>query len=359
MNAKKAERNKRAVVFDDQVDQFNRYLSESLDSITKEAQKFYSKHFSNNDVEVLTLRLGLHQVASQFDADAPEVTPPRLGFEIKVGLKIIHRPHTFLNEAKLTQLALSVRFGASLIKLRESPLKLLVLDDLLISLDMNNRIPVVDIILGEDFQDYQKIILTHDIGFFKEFRRRIGPAHVDWSFQRFTGNAKGQIALIADRSDVEKARTYLNEQKLDEAANCLRKAAEDMAARLRECYAKFPVEIGEFQTLSKNLGIAKNKLISQLPTHIYDRIQDRFANKAFDQNALDALKTLFVEQELHAFDCLQVIDEVLKTTERVLNPGSHGGDAPLYETEVAKALLLIEKFLANGDILLSTIQNKP
>ena len=39
----------------------------------------------------------------------------------------------------------------------------------------------------------------------------------------------------------------------------------------------------------------------------------------------------------------KLIDEVLNTTERVLNPGAHGGDAPLYEHEVQKALDLISK----------------
>lgn len=46
---------------------------------------------------------------------------------------------------------------------------------------------------------------------------------------------------------------------------------------------------------------------------------------------------------------VKLIDEVLDTTERVLNPGAHGGESPLYEHEVQKALHLIcklEKCLA-------------
>jgi len=40
---------------------------------------------------------------------------------------------------------------------------------------------------------------------------------------------------------------------------------------------------------------------------------------------------------------VKLIDEVLNTTERALNPGAHGGDAPLYKHEVQKALDLIAK----------------
>ena len=40
---------------------------------------------------------------------------------------------------------------------------------------------------------------------------------------------------------------------------------------------------------------------------------------------------------------VKLIDEVLNTTERVLNPGAHGGESPLYEHEVQKALDLVAK----------------
>jgi ABC-type dipeptide/oligopeptide/nickel transport system ATPase subunit len=50
-----------------------------------------------------------------------------------------------------------VRFAASLLNLHESDLKLLVLDDLLVSLDMSNRMKVVEILLSDTFANYQKI----------------------------------------------------------------------------------------------------------------------------------------------------------------------------------------------------------
>ena len=85
-------------------------------------------------------------------------------------------------------LGLSVRFAASLVKLHDSDLKLLVLDDLLVSLDMSNRMKVVEIRLTETFANYQKIILTYDLGIFREFRRMIGPSHPDRGFVRLVGD---------------------------------------------------------------------------------------------------------------------------------------------------------------------------
>jgi len=55
------------------------------------------------------------------------------------------------------------------------------------------------------------------------------------------------------------------------------------------------------------------------------------------------LRSLLKDENLNVMENVKLIDEVLNTTERVLNPGAHGGDSPLYEHEVQKALDLIVK----------------
>ena len=55
------------------------------------------------------------------------------------------------------------------------------------------------------------------------------------------------------------------------------------------------------------------------------------------------LRTLLKDENWKVMENVKLIDEVLNTTERVLNPGAHGGDSPLYEHEVQKALDLIAK----------------
>lgn len=79
----------------------------------------------------------------------------------------ISRVHTFLNEARLSSIALAIRMAILKEKfVKESP-KILILDDLLLSLDMGNREVVLSIILEEYLKDYQLIILTHDRVFFQ------------------------------------------------------------------------------------------------------------------------------------------------------------------------------------------------
>lgn len=150
-----------------------------VDSISAEAQKFYDRHFSAGEPAKVTLKLGVTTLPSSSGGNQQtfQFIKPIVEFGIQVAGKVVNRPQAFLNEAKLTQLALSVRFAASLVNLHESDLKLLVLDDLLVSLDMSNRMKVAEILLTNPaLANYQKIILTHDLGFFREFRRTIGPA---------------------------------------------------------------------------------------------------------------------------------------------------------------------------------------
>jgi len=352
--------------YKDNTDAFAAILPGIVESINTEAQKFYDTHFAANDLTKIEIKLGV-TVAPSFDIAARKLTPPEIGFSIKVGTEVVNRPQVFLNEAKLTQLALSVRFAASLVNLHDSDLKLLVLDDLLVSLDMSNRMKVVEILLTDTFANYQKIILTHDYGFFREFARTIGPNHPDWCFIRLVGSPSTAIICQTEKTELQKAEDYLHGHHLDEASICLRKAAEDMAKRYREWAEKKKLPPGEFFSLTENLRAAKNKLLEKIPTQLYSRVlngtpilhrdhlipaNDDDINEILgltpaDQGKLMSarknLRSLLKHENWKVMENIKLIDEVLATTERVLNPGAHGGDAPLYEDEVEKALELITK----------------
>ncbi len=337
-----------------------------VNNISAEAQRFYDQHFSADDPAKVTLKLGVVTVPS-YDFPNRKLTIPTVEFGIQLDGRTVIRPQSFLNEAKLTQLALAVRFAASLVNLHDSDLKLLVLDDLLVSLDMSNRMKVVEILLSETFTNYQKIILTHDLGFFREFRRTVGPAHPDWCFLRLEGTPSTAITCQSEKTELQKAEEYLHGHSLDEAAICLRKAAEDTAKRYREWAEKKKLPPGEFFTLTENLRAARNKMLEKIPVQLYDRVlngtpsahrehlipagdddvdalpgldpADRGKLKSQRRN----LRSLLKDENWKAIENTKLIDEVLNTTERVLNPGAHAGDSPFYEHEVQKALNLIAK----------------
>lgn len=338
-----------------------------VDSISVEAQKFCDEHFADGDPDKVTLKVGVTTLPSSTGQNQGEFvfTVPVIEFGVQIGGKAILRPQAFLNEAKMTQLALSVRFAASLVNLHESDLKLLVLDDLLVSLDMSNRMKVVEILLSETFDNYQKIILTHEYGFFREFHRKIGASHPDWCFLRLEGGAATKIEAKREKTDIQKAEDYLNGHDLDEAALCLRKACEDTVKRFINHSEVIPTK--DFVVLADALRAARNKVLAELPVQFYEKVlrntpdayrnllvpssdDDLNNNAALDAPTKGRLKTnrerlrrLLKEEHVDRLRQVKLIDDILACTSRVLNPAAHAGTPPLYEKEIQDALALVKK----------------
>ena len=103
----------------------------------------------------------------QYDTEERELTQRRIVLSVFLNGRAVPEHQDFLNEARLSAIALSLYFAGLLISIPptvpDTPgyPKLLVLDDVLVGLDMSNRMPVLNI-LQEYFADWQIILLTHD-----------------------------------------------------------------------------------------------------------------------------------------------------------------------------------------------------
>ena len=75
-------------------------------------------------------------------------------------------PNSFFNEAKLTAIALSVRFALLNLDNPDDGC-FLALDDMLISLDMSNRMKVVKYLLEVVVNKYKIYLFTHDRSLFE------------------------------------------------------------------------------------------------------------------------------------------------------------------------------------------------
>lgn len=95
----------------------------------------------------------------------------------------IEKPQTYFNEAKLTAIALSIRF-ALLNTVDPADGRFLALDDMLISLDMSNRMKVITYLLDKVAPLYKLYVFTHDRLFYHTFKRKIETQYkkTDWSF---------------------------------------------------------------------------------------------------------------------------------------------------------------------------------
>ncbi|UKK47032.1 ATP-binding protein [Prevotella sp. E9-3] len=89
-----------------------------------------------------------------------------------VSYRAIEKPQTYFNEAKLTAIALSIRF-ALLDTVTAANGRFLALDDMLISLDMSNRMKVVDYLLNVVVKKYKVYLFTHDKLFYATLKKKI------------------------------------------------------------------------------------------------------------------------------------------------------------------------------------------
>lgn len=89
----------------------------------------------------------------------------------------IEHPNTFLNEARLSALAFSIRWAVLDYRLQHDvapeALKFLVLDDIMISLDMANRDSLIQIITHKLTQKFQILFLTHDMQIFSTVKQEL------------------------------------------------------------------------------------------------------------------------------------------------------------------------------------------
>ena len=235
------------------IDKFNTHLYNLVSHINKGVNTIYNENFRNEGDLTLNIQIvyldendlenNLHEhfylaYGRVRDGKTTPLTlfAPRIGIKISEDGRTIYKPQSHFNEAKLTAIALAVRFAAMTTAVI-TPGSFLALDDMLISLDMSNRAKVVDFLLK--ISDKYKIYLfTHDRAFFEHFKERIyfankskGVAKEDgWLYKELykddtpTNNPKD----FNSESDIARARKHYKEFDYPAAANYLRKAVEAM-----------------------------------------------------------------------------------------------------------------------------------
>lgn len=173
----------------------------------------------------------------------------------------IEHPRSFFNEAKLTQMALSLRLA--ILDLKPSAganyNSTIFFDDLLISLDMACRRRVIDVMLGYS-ANRQFVVMTHDRNFFYLFKSAIErQGKKDWKYIELYApevNGVPKPCAIENIGYLEKARYFLDKLEIPAAVNYLRKACEYQLKCILPEYLKV-VDVESGRTLSLN-GLVQN-----------------------------------------------------------------------------------------------------
>ena len=242
-------RNKR---LQEKITLFNTLLDDSISRINTKVSTIYNDNFKNERDSNLSIKL------LYCSDDAPEnkqkehfylyygnirnnkttgrvdLYPPRIFIEIKENGILIQTPQSHFNEAKLTAIALAVRFAAMTTNV-VTPGSFLALDDMLISLDMSNRTKVVDFLLKIS-NKYKIYLFTHDKAFFNYVCHEIhqGGKTEDWVYKRVSYNANKKEPIVLDEhSDyLSKAKHFYEIGDYDTSAIYLRKQLEQSVGEL-------------------------------------------------------------------------------------------------------------------------------
>ena len=244
----------RQTQFNTQVSSFNDEVNYWLTELNNEASTFYNTFFKRNEELALRITLEYSEPLNflkgrdqYYEKDGINYSrwSTEVGFnEPVIRLKIeeisptgefteIRKPQSHLNEAKLTQIALSIRF--SLLSDNIRPIfdgKILVLDDLLVSLDMANRDRVVDIILNEFAPEYKVYLFTHERSFFNMIKDRIYAEYniEDWIIKEiYAPNKDDKKPIIRDTgTNLARASFHFKAKDYPASVNYLRKELEDV-----------------------------------------------------------------------------------------------------------------------------------
>lgn len=148
----------------------------------------------------------------------------------------VTEPQYFLNEARLTALGLSIYLAGARI-IRSGRPGILVLDDVLMGLDLENRIPLLRLLV-EEFVEWQVLLLTHD-QFWYELAREYTSNLVMWTPKELylvDGPALSPpIPEIRGGCDlVDRANGSISRNEFNPAANYLRIAFENKLKKVCE-----------------------------------------------------------------------------------------------------------------------------
>lgn len=370
---------KRKENYVNEVNTLNDKIQNLLNEISGHANTFLKDHFFESK-DVVRVSLSFEK-KFKFDLIKNKIWRDNMQgwrhdqLHIKLGVEIydetipekwrpIERVQSFLNEAQLTRIAIGVRIGA----LRTRPLagsrfKILVLDDMLISLDLSNRMDVVRIILNKEekddlkfFDGFQKFILTHDKGFFNLIRRNTDEE--EWVYFNFNKDEKDSSApkIKEDKTPLQKAIRNFEENEFDACGNELRKEAEAILTEYLDPDMK--KMSGDFETLSSKLEKAFNILnhkrhqsFTQRFLHDMDiaKLQKIKTDYSADGTLTAAEKTALDTIKTRLFDFLiefnekknrkeLLITETKDILDRIMNAASHHSENPLHREELKNAI---------------------
>ncbi|MBB5690884.1 hypothetical protein GXW77_13520 [Roseomonas alkaliterrae] len=295
-------------------DQFNAGMKQALNALETHAKGLLRRLLDVFQTDALEL-VGFTFYGVTYDTGARELRNQTLTANLAFRGHALPAPPNFLNEARLSALAIATYLAGRLtcVPTNDKALKLLVLDDLLISLDYSHRRPVLEVI-ADLFKGWQIILLTHDRFWFELAREQLTdePWKAIEIYEKVDGDGLLRPVIWESQDDLvaatlKQAGRFLDDNHPAAAANYARTACE---LTLRRYCRKHNLQFGYTDEPQK---IKLEDLLRKGEAH---------ATGNTDRKA--------------AFQGLK------KYKKLILNPLSHNPTQPIVKADVQAALAAVE-----------------
>jgi hypothetical protein len=290
---------------------FNSYFNAILPDVNAKLAEFLA-HFGGHQLTV-----EFQPVSLAWDRPSLTLQGARLVPEITFRGEPIADYHEFLNEARLSALATCLFLAGVALSDNdyENPNhpRFLVLDDAMIGLDMQNRLPILRILTSDTFKHYQVFLFTYDRHWFQIARRELGDRWLKAELYESSDDSGAfkPVLITPSLSNYERAERYFKLKDYAACANYLRKVCEEEICRILPEYRR------RRESASGEIEYVRN--LEQL---------HGLLETVLEQNGIDP----------SPYSILSVVKAA------VLNPFSHADmSSPLYASEVQDVFDLIER----------------
>jgi energy-coupling factor transporter ATP-binding protein EcfA2 len=205
------------LLLDDFNTQLNGILSK-LSEVTNDLLVPFKQSISL-ELEYALARLGAA------DANQDAILAKEIDLQVSFYDRKREQHHQFLNEARLSAIAIALYFASFLVN-PQAGTKVLALDDVLIGLDMANRLPVLDI-LEEYFPDYQIFLFTFDKHWYQALQHRF-PTWEKIEFYTHKDSDSEMTFAKTPNSLMLKANEQIRQHSYESAANLIRSYYEEI-----------------------------------------------------------------------------------------------------------------------------------
>ncbi|MCT7588186.1 AAA family ATPase [Aliarcobacter butzleri] len=348
---------------DKELNQINQIFEESFKqevpkgSINKIIKENFDENFSITfDFQGAKIPTNLENTGLDFEIALP-IIKIKID-EIEYGGKLSQH----FNEAKLKLIGVAIYFAlAKKYEIQQNEFKLLVLDDFLTSLDMANRKLIIKYIL-EEFKDYQKFILTHNLQFFNMVTKMI---HLDsedkknWKVQKLFIYDNQAFLYDKNLSYLPEANNRLQQGDLHSAGNFIRKEFERIISELEQL-----LELGRVEDLQNIIDALTSKDKHYIYSHkitnnFYKQVKNILEDSQKNEQAkISSIKSAFNPLNKTEIEFTEKIknsdgttsDTTIKTLIKrgefyknfILNPTSHDDiDIEIYQKECVNGINLL------------------